>query len=322
MYPVLFLRTPANYWDDNSNRRRFFEEYSKLKKFSYKQAENWYTIQLSDLEEAFPKEARALFSRFKWPDTLIKAFPELKLDKSRLKFLVPSEPVDYSDLIAQKNFFDELADEKQFDKSVADNWYNISRDDIIAKKGGQEIVTLLGGYIPAIMAAYPNIGLDAVKFRRVTDNFWKEATNRRQFFDEYARDRKFDPLVAENWYSVLYEDLVEHKGGSRVIRYHGTYSKALQELYPEISFNMDRFKKSEHWTFAKNRRRFFDEFAAENGFDPLIAEYWYKISRKAILSKKGGRTVIDYHGGVSKSLIELYPDVNFDSTRFKKSKTL
>jgi hypothetical protein len=37
-------------------------------------------------------------------------------------------------------------------------------------KGGNEIVTLHGGYIPAIMASYPDIGLDVMKFPRVAGN--------------------------------------------------------------------------------------------------------------------------------------------------------
>lgn len=35
--------------------------------------------------------------------------------------------------------------------------------------------------------------------------YWEHAENRRKFFLDFARDHKFDPLVAKNWYSVSNE---------------------------------------------------------------------------------------------------------------------
>eukprot|EP00026_Physarum_polycephalum_P001762 Phypoly_transcript_01764.p1 GENE.Phypoly_transcript_01764~~Phypoly_transcript_01764.p1 ORF type:complete len:946 (-),score=154.63 Phypoly_transcript_01764:299-3136(-) len=317
--PSGFLRTPVNYWDDRRNRRKFFEEFAALKKFTTRQAAPWYGYEPADFEEVFPKEAKALFQRFPWPEVLVTAFPEVHFDSST-KFKTTAENVDFSDPALQQVFFDQLAKEKGFEKTLAENWYKVTREEILAKKGGNEIVALRGGYIPAIVAAYPDIGLELMKFPRVTDNYWKDPKNRRQFFDEYARDHNFDPLEAGNWYSVLYEELVQYKGGGRVIRYHGTYARALKELYPEVNFNMERFKKTEHWTNKENRRQFFDEFAAERAFDPLEPENWYGISRKSIIEKRGGRTVIDYHGSIPKALTELYPEVTFDQNRFKRYK--
>lgn len=35
--------------------------------------------------------------------------------------------------------------------------------------------------------------------------YWEVAENRRQFFLDFAREHKFDPLVPKNWYSVSNE---------------------------------------------------------------------------------------------------------------------
>jgi hypothetical protein len=40
------------------------------------------------------------------------------------------------------------------------------------------------------------------------------------------------------------------------------------------------------WKLAENRRRFFENFAKTNGFDPLIAEAWYSQPSEKILSAK------------------------------------
>ena len=32
--------------------------------------------------------------------------------------------------------------------------------------------------------------------------FWGNPSNRRRYFERFAEERGFDPLIAENWYSV------------------------------------------------------------------------------------------------------------------------
>lgn len=56
----------------------------------------------------------------------------------------------------------------------------------------------------------------------------------------------YEDLVTYKVLQLISElaNLISQQGGGRVIRYHGTYSKALKELYPEVKFNMDRFKKT------------------------------------------------------------------------------
>lgn len=39
-------------------------------------------------------------------------------------------------------------------------------------------------------------------------NYWADKSNRRHFFDDFAASRNFDPLIAENWNSVTYTDIV------------------------------------------------------------------------------------------------------------------
>lgn len=31
---------------------------------------------------------------------------------------------------------------------------------------------------------------------------WKESARRREFFERYAKDNNFDPLIPENWYNI------------------------------------------------------------------------------------------------------------------------
>jgi hypothetical protein len=82
-----------------------------------------------------------------------------------------------------------------------------------------------GSFIRALLDVFPDIGLDQTKFAivprkfffflfcfsvtfekerkilRITDHYWQNIDNRRNFFIEVARSKGFDPLVAKSWYS-------------------------------------------------------------------------------------------------------------------------
>ena len=38
------------------------------------------------------------------------------------------------------------------------------------------------------------------------------------------------------------------------------------------------------WQYSVNRRQFFETYAADNNFDPLVADNWYRQSREQIMS--------------------------------------
>jgi len=46
------------------------------------------------------------------------------------------------------------------------------------------------------------------------------------------------------------------------------------------------YKPKGYWRDLENRKRFFTELAEENGFDPLDAKKWRKVSRTVIAQKK------------------------------------
>jgi hypothetical protein len=57
-------------------------------------------------------------------------------------------------------------------------------------------------------------------FRLLTfflDRYWTDKDNRRNFFDEFAATRNFDPLIPEKWNSVSYADIV----GVKVCNFFG-----------------------------------------------------------------------------------------------------
>ena len=47
-----------------------------------------------------------------------------------------------------------------------------------------------------------------------------------------------------------------------------------------------RIRPKGYWLKEENRRKFFFELAAEQGFDPLKPENWAKVSQHQVVAKK------------------------------------
>jgi len=142
----------------------------------------------------------------------------------------------------------------------------------------------------------------------------------RRFFDEFARVRNFDPLDPLNWYQVRYKDVADAGGASILTHFGDTLCKALLTVYPDIGLNVEKLNRNSNWENENDRRSFFIHFARENGFDPLDADHWYKISTKEIESKKGGPVILKayYKGSLFGALKELFPTLQLVPYKFKR----
>jgi len=144
---------------------------------------------------------------------------------------------------------------------------------------------------------------------------WSDPRNRRKFFEEFARERGFDPLKAEHWYSqpLLRSRIRAAAGG--LLKYHGkSMAQALIELFPEVHFDGSRFDtiKLEH------KKHIFLEFAKRSGFDPLNPLNWAAQSREK-LSKLADGIYLRGHfnGDVVKLLLCLFPNIGLVPSMFK-----
>lgn len=65
--------------------------------------------------------------------------------------------------------------------------------------------------------------------------------------------------------------------------HNNNHRVALTELYPDIKLDKEKFLR---WAHPDIRRAFFNNFAKVKGFDPLVAENWYLITRSELLKHK------------------------------------
>jgi len=170
-----------------------------------------------------------------------------------------------------------------------------------------------------LVTLFPEVEFDYLRFRKVPNNFWAEASHRRAFMESLARMKHFDPRKAENWYSFKKEDFLQ-LGGTQLIKYHqNSHIQAIKDLFPEVKFDPAKFSKGKnYWGDADTRRQFFESLAGKMNFDPLVAKNWYDVSWQKIVDM-GGSSALRYHNQSHiKAITDLFPDVQFDTEMFYK----
>lgn len=141
----------------------------------------------------------------------------------------------------------------------------------------------------------------------VAGGFW-DKTNKRKFLEHYAQANKFDPLVPENWYSItaaLVSATVRIFTGLKLIlcRTKGHHFwHIIREIWcllcwicflkltsTQLTSSTDcqvcilsivilsNFIAAQYWDDPRNRRKYFEDFAAEHNFDPLTVSNWYSV---------------------------------------------
>jgi len=66
-------------------------------------------------------------------------------------------------------------------------------------------------YRKALMALFPDIGLDFSKFSKMSQNYCKNVDNQRGFFIDFAREQGFDPRNADMWYKISRRKILTQK---------------------------------------------------------------------------------------------------------------
>eukprot|EP00026_Physarum_polycephalum_P001556 Phypoly_transcript_01558.p2 GENE.Phypoly_transcript_01558~~Phypoly_transcript_01558.p2 ORF type:complete len:464 (+),score=75.56 Phypoly_transcript_01558:1715-3106(+) len=288
-------------------RRKFFEDYAKSRGFDPLEPLNWYNIPKDNfLAERGGMQVLSVYGGSVM-NALLDVFPDIGLVKD--EFPVP--PGHWADPKNQKEFFDTFARNNSFDPLVAASWYSAPLDKFQSMKGYSSILHHFGGSIlNGLLKIYPNIGLQKSYFQTLPSGFWNEWQNRRDFFDAFAKEHGFNPLVANNWYPVTSRKIQSAKGGTGLLKHYPGQSAiaALIDVYPELHFDRHKFSSlpNGYWENAGNRKEYFDSFAREHNFDPLIASNW--LSRSGTLrERKSYNSVLQhYKGGLQVALSSIY----------------
>ena len=96
-------------------------------------------------------------------------------------------------------------------------------------QGAPNMLRAFGGsFIDALVASFPELSFDKSKFLTVPRMFtqlntlihltinkgyhWSNTQNIKAWFDDFARTKGFNPLIAANWYEFSFKDISSAKG--------------------------------------------------------------------------------------------------------------
>eukprot|EP00026_Physarum_polycephalum_P002320 Phypoly_transcript_02326.p1 GENE.Phypoly_transcript_02326~~Phypoly_transcript_02326.p1 ORF type:complete len:617 (+),score=95.55 Phypoly_transcript_02326:985-2835(+) len=316
-----FRTTPRNYYSDWNNKKRFFDNIAKRDNFDPLVAENWYSFKKS---EFLLNSTLAEYYNSSIVTALNDVYPTLSLDPSKFHYVSQRF---YAKTQNQRTFFENVARKHNFDPLIAENWYNLGATKITNERGGTRLLSYFASFPAALQHCFPEITVDAHKFRVVPQKHWRSKENVRQFLLEVASKLGFDPLRPENWYPVRLEQIESYpKLRSALAMFNLRLADALLYAFPELSFDRSRFSYMVgYWSSPQNRRIFFIRYAEKNGFDPLIAANWYNLSFSHVRKEKKSAGLIAHLGDrkmlLSEAVHESFPELKLDLSLFWRSKS-
>jgi len=148
--------------------------------------------------------------------------------------------------------------------------------------------------------------------------FWTkdEGAHMRKLLDTLAEKHNLDPLQPDTWYKIRMVDVTKSGGSQLLKNFNFSFPLAVSMLYPEINLEKERFHIRRDLASASQRRAFFDSFAHNNKFDPLIPNNWYTLP-VYLLRQAGGAGLLNKYGGSYVAAIcDIYPDIGLQRELF------
>lgn len=156
-------------------------------------------------------------------------------------------------MIDHRQFFDDIS--KLLDVTSLDDWYNITRQDVMKYNSHLLHEHYGGSLLKALKAVYPHHNWQRTEFNKFTQTqlYHKQIKNHRLIFEKIAKQlnvRKF-----QDWYQVTAAD-IEEKGGATlamILRdyYRSSHILALQTIYPHYNW--------ESWRFLRVKKGFWED---------------------------------------------------------------
>jgi hypothetical protein len=178
-----------------------------------------------------------------------------------------------------------------------------------------------GSLLDALRSIYPHHRWLPWLFNRTPRSFWKDMSNRKEFFDWVASSRGITGM--EEWYNVPSQDVAAAGGVSLLNAYYeGKLSHALISVYPTHKWKPWRFVQvpKNCWSDLVNQREFMDSLAKDLQLSSLLD--WYYQPAKLTEAEEPGLwslLISQYDGSLSLALSTIYPDHNWDQHKFVRT---
>eukprot|EP00026_Physarum_polycephalum_P003642 Phypoly_transcript_03655.p1 GENE.Phypoly_transcript_03655~~Phypoly_transcript_03655.p1 ORF type:complete len:704 (+),score=96.89 Phypoly_transcript_03655:68-2113(+) len=308
-----FTSKPIGYWN-TENARKHMESFAIDLNLNPLVPDTWIKIGKSFCKSKFGKTILGKFKNSLY-NTLQSVFPDVNFSIRSFQRYIWSKATN------RRKFFEEFATSQKFDPLVPENWYDGKRiTDLRAVKGLRGVLLHHENDLAkALLDLFPDIGLDGSKIL-VPKPKWNNPEKRRKFLEKFAKENGFDPLNENAWSKQSKRKFLRSPMARKVISFHkNSISRALRDLFPQIFFQSEKAVAKNLMEnkimISKNYegRKFFEDYAKENQFDPHKPANWYLQSSYRIMKAKQAQNVLSLFGNsVPHALAQLFPEIGLD----------
>lgn len=240
-----------------------------MTKCGYKEMEEWYNVKSEDIVKNGGSTLLSYHNSS--PSTALQsAYPEHRWELDKFKHK-PRRFWEHKN--NHKQVFDQLMN--QLGYTCMEDWYSVTYEDIV-QNGGSTILNYCNNSPSlALQNVYPEHCWDLQKFKNKSRTSWENIEAHKECFDRIMNNLGYNCM--DDWYNVTHSDIVKHRGGGLLLHYNNSPSSALQNIYPEHKWELERFKHkpSQLWeTNEEQRRLFLVSSATQDSLDKVPIRFW------------------------------------------------
>jgi hypothetical protein len=205
---------------------------------------------------------------------------------------------------------------------ISNNWciedlYNISQDFMI-EKGYSGLMTKYNGSILYLLQdIFPDIKWYAFLFQRTPSFYWDNIENRKEAI-EWLCNKIGCSCDEYGFYDLQAKNFKENNLGGLYGKYGSNIINLIKNTYPDVKLKHYKFLFARKWLIEmngslniSNLKEYIKDFEKENYI--INKEDWYDISRHSLTCG-----IFNYFDNLINLLDAVYPDYNWDITKFKK----
>ena len=160
-----------------------------------------------------------------------------------------------------------------------------------------------------------------VNFHVFQIGYWKELDNHKHWAEDLGKTLGY--TTKEDWYDITQEQIY-HNGGSGLLNHY--YNDSPQEfvmtVFPDYDWVQCKFSKvpNGYWQELDNHKHWAEDLGKKLKY--TTKEDWYDITAEQIYDN-GGSGLLNhyYNGSPQKFVMAVFPDYDWDPSKFNKHKT-
>lgn len=309
-----FVQASKGFWNVPSNQRIFLQGIQST--IGVSSMTDWYHANPSAIRNSGGSTLLRIY-KGSLPDLLASAFPEHPWLPWRF---FRTNANWWNDHENQKVYI--LWAASQLGISRLEDWYSVNTESIRNVEGSGLLSFYGDSLVKALVSIFPAHKWHPYKFGSAPGGWWTVAENRRACLIDVGRSLGVTKL--SDWYNVSSTILKDTEAHSFFAHIYGmSLYRCLQDLYPEFTWYP--------WKFRQVPQGFWADQAAEPDV-ALLGEFirgvekdfgigdnkleWYRISDRSMVLA-GLSHVVKAFGSLSNLLSLVYPDISWDSSKFK-----